>query len=185
MATSLERLRTKLGRELAQAEHDAIIHCEREAGRYGHLPPGEAFRAIADHAREVRPQLAAVWGDQPTGVRAGRVVAEVFSAVRQFALDRVTDAERSYRATLLGLRHGVDVVRLMREVLVRQHDHEPLRVCNELLERRLRLLGRAEERLRWFAEHPDVALRSSRNHLVAAAEQRQLRATSKRPSTVR
>jgi hypothetical protein len=34
------------------------------------------------------------------------------------AVYRFVDAERSYRATLLGLRHGVDVARLLREVIV-------------------------------------------------------------------
>lgn len=179
MRTPLQRLRDKLGRELAQAEHDAIIHCEREASRYGALPPGFVLRDIVEDARQIRPRLHLVWGEQPTGTFAGRAVAEAFSAVRQLAVDRFIDAERSYRATLLGLRHGVDVARLLREVVVQQEDYDALQVCNELLERRPRLLGRAEERLRWFAEHPRIALRSSRRPIRDSAVAPQLRASPK------
>jgi hypothetical protein len=163
MASSIQRLREKLCRELAQSEHDAIIHCTREASRYGAQAPGQVLRVIADHARELRPRLEHLWGaKQPVGVRAARAVGELFSAVRHFAIDWMIDAERSYRATLLGLEHGVGVARLLREVFVQQQDYNALRVCDELLEGRTRLLARAADRLRWFAEHPDVALRSSR-----------------------
>jgi hypothetical protein len=163
MASSIQRLREKLCRELAQSEHDAIIHCCREASRYGAQSPGQVLRVIADHARELRPRLDGLWrGKQSLGVLAGRVVAEMFSAVRHFAIDWTLDAERSYRATLLGLEHGLGVARLLREVLVLQQDYDALRLCDELIEARTRLLARAGDRLRWFAEHPDLALRSSR-----------------------
>lgn len=162
MVSSLQRLREKLCRELAQSEHDAIIHCCGEASRYGAQAPGQVLRVIADHAREIRPRLDYLWATQRLGLRLGRVVGEVFSAVRHFAVDWMIDAERSYRATLLGLEHGVGVARLLREVFVHQQDYAALRVCDELIEGRTRLLARAADRLRWFAEHPDVALRSSR-----------------------
>lgn len=164
MASSLQRLREKLCRELAQSEHDAIIHCLREASRYGAQPPGQVLRGIADHARQLRPRLDWLWGGkQGVGIRAARVVGEVFSAVRHFAVDWMIDAERSYRATLLGLHHGLGAARLLREVVSLQHDHDAIRVCDELLEGRARLIARAEERLRWFADHPELALRSSRS----------------------
>ena len=166
MASSIRRLREKLCRELAQSEHDAVIHCQREAARYGTLPPGQVLRVIADHARELRPQLDWLWGGkQGAGIHAARVVAEAFSALRHFAVDWMIDAERSYRATLLGLHHGLGVARLLREVADHQHDIDALQVCDELLEGRTRLLARAEDRLRWFAEHPDLALRSSRGQV--------------------
>lgn len=158
-----QKLRDKLCRELAQSEHDADIQCEREARRYGALPPAKVLRAIAVHARKLRPRLEPVWGSEASlGIRAGRAVGEVFSAIRHFATDWVLDAERSYRATLLGLRHGHDTARLLRSVLAAQRDREALAVCDELLEGRARLLVRVEQGLRWFAEHPDVALRSAR-----------------------
>ncbi len=177
MATPIQRLREKLCRELAQSEHDAILHCEREASRYGAQPPGQVLRVIADHARQVRPRLDWLWGSQRgLGVRVGRIVGELFSAVRHFAVDWMIDAERSYRATLLGLRHGLGVARLLREVVALQHDADAIRVCDELLEGRVRLLARAEDRLRWFAEHPELALRSSKGK---ARERRGDRARSR------
>lgn len=160
--TSLERLRDKLCRELAQSEHDAAVHCDREAQRYGNDPPGPVLRTLADHARELRPKLHAVWGKQTIGVRAGRAVGEVFSALRHFVFDWMIDAERSYRATLLGLRHGIGVAQLLREILSRQRDRQALEVIDELIARRSELVEQADERLSWFAEHPDVALRSAR-----------------------
>jgi hypothetical protein len=158
-----QRLREKLYRELTQSEHDAIVHCSREARRYGAQPPGQVLRAIADHARELRPRLYDVWGTKPwLGVRAGRAIGEAFSTLRHVAVDWVLDAERSYRATLLDLHHGLDVARLLRDVLARQHDDDGRRVCDQLVDRRDRLLSRAQHRLRWFAEHPEMALRSAR-----------------------
>jgi hypothetical protein len=132
-----QRLREKLYRELTQSEHDAIVHCSREARRYGAQPPGQVLRAIADHARELRPRLYDVWGTKPwLGVRAGRAIGEAFSTL--------------------------DVARLLRDVLARQHDDDGRRVCDQLVDRRDRLLSRAQHRLRWFAEHPEMALRSAR-----------------------
>lgn len=166
-----QKLREKLCRELAQGEHDAIVHCAREARRYGRQPPGQILRAVADHARRVRPTLARVWGDhQPLGTRAGQAVGEAFSTLRHLAIDWIIDAERSYRATLLGLRHGLDVARLLRELLVQQQDDDALRVCDALIVGRSELLKGVEERLRWFAEHPDVALRSARPRTRKPAE---------------
>lgn len=176
MPAAVQRLRNKLSRELAQSEHDAIIHCEREARRYDHQPPGQVLRAIATDARQLRPRLDAIWGKQPAGVRAGRAVGEAFSGLRHFVLDRFLDAERSYRLTLLGLRHGLDVARLLRHVLVQQQDHPALHVCDELIERRARLLIRAEQRLRWFAEHPTISLRSSRGNVASDADEQRTHA---------
>lgn len=157
----LQKLREKLSRELAQSEHDAMTHCSREARRYGALPPGQTLRAVSDHARKLHPRLAAIWGEQPVGVRAGRAVGEAFSSIRHFAVDWVLDAERSYRATLLGLRHGLDTARLLREVLAVQRDMPALACCDALIDGRARLLERVEQRLRWFAANPEAALRSS------------------------
>jgi hypothetical protein len=182
---TVEKLREKLCRELAQSEHDAIVHCAREARRYGVLPPGQVLRFVSDHAKDLRPRLKPLWGNkQKLGIRAGRVVGEAFSTVRHFAVDWVIDAERSYRATLLGLRHGLDVARLLRAVLVQQDDHDGLRVCDELIEGRSQLLYRVEDRLVWFAEHPDVALRSARARTPKRAPAARIAAKPRVPRTL-
>lgn len=164
MTNAIGRLREKLCRELAQSEYDAVIHTRREARRYGAASPGLALRAIADHAVEVRPQLEALWAGQPVGIGAAHVVGELFSSLRHFAFDWMIDAERSYRATMLGLRHGLGASQLLREVLIQQRDQPAQQVCADLIEVRTRLVCDAERELRWFAEHPDAALRSSRGH---------------------
>jgi len=158
----IQKLRNKLCRELAQSEHDAKTHCAREARRYGAYPPGKVLRAVSEHARELEPRLTTVWRDQGVGVSAGRAVGEAFSSIRHLIVDRVLDAERSYRATLLGLRHGLDAARLLRSVLAEQRDVAAIAICDTLIEGRARLLTRLEDQLRWFAAHPELALRSAR-----------------------
>lgn len=171
MDDDLRRLRRKLSPELLQAEHDAVIHARREARRLGDVPPARALLAIAEHAMRTRSQLEAKLRlEQPTGLRLGRAVAETFSAVRHLLIDRIMDAERSYRATLLGLRHGLDVARLLREVALRETDAELVHSCDELLVERSGLLEEAEQALAWFAEQPARAIASGwRVALVSGA----------------
>jgi hypothetical protein len=186
MSKPLQKLRDKLCRELAQSEHDAVLHCAREARRYGSRPPGHAMRVISDHARELHPRLAVLWGArQQVGARAGRAVGDALSAARDFAVDWVIDAERSYRATLLGVRHGIGVAQLLRHVLARQQDTPGLRACDELIDGRLRLVSRGEDQLDWFAAHPDIALRSSRRRVAKAAAGSTARAAGEQLNRVR
>lgn len=159
--TDLQRLREKLCRELSQSERDASLHTTREAGRLGDVPPAQALLAIAAHARSLRAAFdALITTDQPVGVRLGRTVGHVFSALRHFLFDRMIDTERSYRGTLLGLRHGVDITRLLREVALREGDAKLVRFCDELLVERQGLLEHAEQALAWFADEPTLALKS-------------------------
>jgi hypothetical protein len=159
MSSETQRLREKLGRELAQSEHDAVIHCEREAGRLGDVRPAIALRMISAHAKQLRPRLDEVLVvKQPVGLRLARTVAETFSGLRHFLFDRMLSAERSYRATLLGLGHGLDTARLLCEVAKRDDDSILLfQFCNQLIADREPLLREAEGALAWFAEHPALA----------------------------
>jgi hypothetical protein len=157
----LHKLCTKLCRELAQSEHSATVHPRREARRLGDISPAHALLAIAAHADEVRPRFEALMAKrQPHGIKAGRAFGHVFSTIRHVIADRVIDLERSYRGTLLGLRHGIDVVRLLREVALREHDTHLVRFCDEFLLERLALIEGAEQALAWFAEQPARAIRS-------------------------
>jgi hypothetical protein len=161
MSTELKRLREKLCRELAQSEHDAVIQTTREASRLNMCPPAEKLRAIAAHAEHLRPRLDALMvPDQPVGIRVGRVVGEVFSGLRHFLFDRLLSTERSYRATLLGLRHGIDVAWLLRDVARREEHIRLFRFCDDLIAEREVLVREAERALVWFAEHPQIALAS-------------------------
>lgn len=159
--SDLQKLHTKLCRELAQSEYSATVHTWREANRLGDSPPAEALRAISEHARDQRPRFEALMArEQAAGIKVGHTVGEIFSTVRHVLFDRLIDSERSYRGTLLGLRHGVDVVRLLREVSFREGDSYLVRFCDEWLLERLCLLEQAEQALAFFAEQPSRALRS-------------------------
>ena len=162
MRTPRTRLREKLIRELAQSERDARIHTRREARRLGTTTaPAQAFLAIADHADATERQLVELAGRRRSfGVRLGHAVAGVFSGLRHLVFDRLIDTERSYRATILGLRHGIDVARLLHEVAMRERHAELQWFCSGLVIDRGILLDEAESALSWFAEYPDLALRS-------------------------
>lgn len=151
------RLRDKLCRELAQAERDARLHPRREAKRLGEGQAAEALFAIADHADGIEPVLMKVLGQRP-GVKLAHAVASVFSGVRHLVIDRFIGRERSYRATLLGLKHGVDAARMLREVAALNQDVALLKFCDLFLVERLCLLEDAEQAFLWFAEQPEVAL---------------------------
>jgi hypothetical protein len=162
MSDDLARLRRKLCRELAQSELDASLHTVREADRLGDGPHAAALRAIAAHAKVMRPRLDALLiPRQPFGVRAGRAVGHAFSTLRHLVFDRVTSAERSYRGTLLGLWHGIDTARLLRAVAWQAHEVRLHRFCDDLISQREPLIRMAEDALRWFASHPDLALASA------------------------
>ena len=157
----LHKLCTKLCRELAQSEHSALVHPQREAKRLGDISPAHALLAISEHAKELRPRFEALMAKrQPKGTRVGRAFGQAFSTIRHLIADRLIDAERSYRGTLLGLRHGTDVARLLREVALREHDTHLMRFCDEFLIERLALIEGAEAALAWFAEQPSRAIRS-------------------------
>jgi hypothetical protein len=170
MANERGDLREKLSRELAQAEHSAMVHTDREASRLGDIPPASRMRAIGSNARHLKPRFEAlVTLDQPIGVRLGRAVGEMFSAARHFVTDRILSTERSYRATLLGLRHGLDAARLLREVARVELDDELVAFCDDLIFQREQLLAAAEAELCWFATHASFAMASGARAAAAAS----------------
>lgn len=157
----LQKLCAKLCREFAQSEQSAIVHPKREARRLGDTSPAHALLAISAHAEELRPRFSSLMAKREQGgIEVGRAFGRMFSAIRQLFADRLIDAERSYRGTLLGLRHGIDLARLLREVALREHDTHLVRFCDEFLIERLALIEGAEQALAWFAEQPDKAIRS-------------------------
>ena len=158
----LSKLRAKLCRELAQSEHSADVHTRREARRLGDVPPARALLALGQHAREQRPRFESlVEKRQPRrGLQIAKAVGELFSVLRHMIGDRIIDTERSYRGTLLGFRHGVDITRLLREVAIRLGDERLRMFCDEWLEQRVELIHAAERELAWFADVPHRALKS-------------------------
>lgn len=146
--------------ELFQTERSAYRHPIREAKRLGDVPPAIALRAVAAHANEVLdelPELARARG--VAAARVGTIIGETFSDVRHFFADRIIDRERSYRGTLLGMRHGIDLVRLVRAAAEDEADLELVSWCDRWLSVRERLVSGVEREIDWFGHHQAFAAR--------------------------
>ena len=153
------RLIHTLFAELFQTERSAELHSQREAQRFACEPPAEALRAVSIHARsalaEIRTLAAA---REMSDTRAGAWVGSFFSMVRETVADRLLDRERSYRGTLLGMRHGQDVMRLLELTAEAAGDMALVSYCERWLEVRAPLVDRVATQLSWFARNPERAL---------------------------
>jgi hypothetical protein len=161
-----ERLRSlckSLWRELFQTEMSAVQHCRREAERHAGATPGLAMLDVARHASMVLEQLPvlAVQHELPVST-GGLAMGAIFSELRQRVGDHFVDAERSYRGTLLGMRHGADVVRMLRHVAQEAGAPGLVTFCDTWLSVRLPLIGQAEDQLSWFAGHAERATELAR-----------------------
>lgn len=148
-----------LVRELFQSERSAQRHGLIEADRLGLVPPAAALRAVARDADLTLRDLPGFCRKQGLPVSAGGLtLGTLFSVLRTSVGDRLLDKERSYRGTLLGMRHGVDLVRLLRSA-ARADKHKDLAVwCEAWLERREPLVDDVAHHLAWFGRHPGQAL---------------------------
>lgn len=147
------RLLDKLLRELQRSEAQTLEHAPREARRIGESPPVSALRDVAVHAMALRPRLQlALEGHSLVAGRSG--ISATLSTLRQLVTDRIHDAERAYRAALLDLRHGLDVVRVLREAARVEELFGLIRWCDDWLPARRALVARVEAHLGWFAEQP-------------------------------
>lgn len=151
-----------LSHELFQTETSAAEHGRREAKRYDGAPPGVALLAVAAHADEALAELRTLASREDLPLSSpGRVLGEAFSSVREFIADRMIQNERSYRGTLLGMRHGTDVVRMVGHV-AHVAERPALAAWSERwLERRLPLVDGVENQLAWFAQNIEQARATS------------------------
>ena len=151
------RLLDKLLRELVRSEAQTVEHPPREARRIGETPPVQALRDVATHALAMRARFGQVLDGH--ALEAGRGgISATLSTLRQLVTDRMHDAERAYRASLLDLRHGLDVVRVLREVARLEELFALIRWCDDWLAARRTLVARVEAQLAWFAEQPFVTV---------------------------
>ncbi|HEU5057476.1 MAG TPA: hypothetical protein VFU21_13160 [Kofleriaceae bacterium] len=147
-----------LFRELFQSERSAMKHPRREAERLGGGPPAQALLAVSDHAASGFADLhAAARAHEVPVSRPAMAIGSLLSIARHVVLDRAVDAERSYRATLLGMRHGVDVMKLIRKLADASGRVELAGFATRWLEQREPLVERVESAMGWFAEHPQRA----------------------------
>ncbi len=158
-----EALLRSLMREFFQTETSAVQHCRREALRYGDAPPASALLAVAEDARQVLRKLPALAESMGMPVsRLGVLTGAFFSEMRERVFDRLLPSERSYRGTLLGIRHGIDLVSSMRHVAESLGTEALFDFCDSWLTRRTILMNQVEDELAWFARHPQRALVSAR-----------------------
>lgn len=148
------RLLDKLTREVTRVEGQVIEQPVREAKRIGDAPPVLALRDIAEHAVDMRPRFELMVDRH--GLVLHRFAVGALTTLRHMVIDRVVDPERSYRSILLELRHGLEVVKLLRESSRREELFGVIRWCDDWLAARRTLVARAEAQLAWFAEVDDA-----------------------------
>lgn len=153
MQSDRRRLLDKLLRELQRAETQAIEHAPREARRIGEATPVLALRDVALHAHKMRRRLVVALAGHALATYEGRLGA-TFTTLRQLVADHVYDAERAFRGALLDLRHGIDVVRALREIARLEELFALIRWSDDWLTARRTLVARVEAQLAWFAEQP-------------------------------
>jgi hypothetical protein len=157
------RLANKLTRELFQSERSATRHPRIEAERLGDCPPAHAMLAVAQHADSCLSELErlAPRCGLPTG-GVGETVGVGFSVLRDGFFDLLIDHERSYRGTILGMRHGEDLVRLYRAVAATTDGcAQMVEFCSRWLDERPPLIQACVEQLDWFALYPERALETA------------------------
>jgi hypothetical protein len=156
--------------ELFQTEESARKHPGIEADRLGDTPPGRAMRAVAVHAARVLPELRRIARAEGLGTHSlGSWIGDAFSIARRLAFDRMLDREKSYRGTLIGMYHGVDVVRLARAAARARGRDRVAAFCDAWLDERIPLIDAAGRQLDWFGEHPTIAVESSTQPLRSAS----------------
>lgn len=157
-----------LVRELFQTEQSAARHPRIEVERLGDVPPAQVLRAVAAHADSALSELPTLVKQYGLPVSlGGRAVGSAFSMIRNQLTDLFFTLERSFRGTLLGMRHGVDLVTLVEQVARRDGATALADWCLMWLERRRALVADAERALAWFADHPEAAQKAARRRPLA------------------
>jgi hypothetical protein len=77
--------------------------------------------------------------------------------LRRAVFDRMMSREKSYRATLLGMHHGVDCALLTRAAAGVCGRADITSFLTEWLDERRPLVEDCTHQLAWFATHPEIA----------------------------
>jgi len=157
-----------LVRELFQTEQSAKVHPRIEAERLGDVPPSQVLLAIAAHAESALAELPplVIRHNLPNST-GGKLVGAAFSSLRDHFVDLLLSSERSYRGTLLGMRHGIDLVELVQYVAREEGDTSLTQWCATWLEKRRPLVEAAAGELAWFAANPDRAREPAKDNPLA------------------
>lgn len=159
---------SNLVRELFQTEQSAKDHPLIEAERLGDVPPAHALRAISAHAETALAELPALVKRHHLPLSGGgKAVGAAFSSLRDNFADLLLSMEKSYRGTLLGMRHGVDLVELVQYVARAEGDVDLAMWCATWLEKRRALVDAAARELAWFAANPERAREAAKDNPLA------------------
>ena len=142
--------------ELARAERSAIRRLRKQAHRIGDGEPfAETMLRAARHAERWLTEFErSVRGRRQ---RARIALERVLATLREGLADLLVNHERSYRATLLGLRSAIDCAVLTQAVAQRAGRPDLAGFCGRWLDERRRLVAECERQLAWFAFHPQCA----------------------------
>ena len=157
MMPERRRLLDRLIREIHRGEVQAIEHAARMEKLIGAVAPVLALREISTNAAtmcERFDNLVRGYDLEPGRITVGTTL----SSLRGLVTDRIVDPERTYRTCLLDLRHGIDVVKLAREVARSEELFGIIRWCDDYLRARRTLVARVEAQLVWFVEEAGIAL---------------------------
>ena len=136
--------------EVRQTERSAMRHSRLEALRLGQTPPAAALIAVAEHARREESVLEALARErEPRRTQIGAVVGGMFSVSRDRVADFLLTAEQSYRGTLLGMRHGYDVVIQFRAAARAEGDAEVEAWCDWWVAEREPLIHETAAQMQW------------------------------------
>ncbi len=143
--------------EIFQTERSAERHPLVEADRLGEVPPALPMRLISAHATRALSELEVLARERGhEAAVAGRAVGDFFSQMRQKLADLTLTQEMSYRGTLLGIRHGVDLMTLVHHA-ASASDPKLHAWTAAWLEERAVLVDGVARALAWFAANPDAA----------------------------
>jgi hypothetical protein len=163
---------TNLFRELFQTEQSARKHPRVEAKRLGDVPPAYAMEAIATHADAALPELRAIVRERNmVAVEGAKKVGSMFSVLRNRVADLFLSHEKSYRGTVLGLHHGMDLVTLIQFTATSMGDADLAAWCARWMEARRLLIEAAIRELAWFAAHQDRATEPVKHSAVGRTVQ--------------
>jgi hypothetical protein len=100
-------------------------------------------------------------------VEGGKSVGSAFSVLRDSVGDLLLSHEKSYRGTILGMRHGIDLVELIQYMAAEQGDPVLAAWCALWLEQRRALVEATARELAWFAMNLDRAVEPVKNSPLA------------------
>lgn len=159
---------TNLFRELFQTEQSAVSHPRVEAERLGDVPPAQAMLAVSAHAESALPEIQRLAKERGmVAVEGGKSVGSAFSVLRDSVGDLLLSHEKSYRGTILGMRHGIDLMELIQHVATEQGDLALVAWCRRWIEERRALVDATSRELAWFAMNLDRAVEPVKNSPLA------------------